>query len=149
MKKFRFFSVAVAVVTALFVSVWAQTTGSYTYNMTTLNGFAPGETSKSCLNLPGPSASYLYQVIVKGKLSSSCSPATGQIRLYQLNGAQQTLIGSVNVPVSSTTSFSNATITLPHPKYPANGSYCIAAYVTGCSGAISLTSGSAVFYWKP
>jgi len=158
MKKFRFFSVAVAVVAALFVSVWAQATGSVTRPLGTLNGFATGQTSSFCSTLPGPSTSYLYEVKVSGKLSSACLPATGQIRLFWLNGAQQILIGSATVtPVSpsSGTNF-NVTITVPYPQYPANGTYCIAGYVRYNNSdtqvvpqcGITLT-GSATYYWKP
>jgi hypothetical protein len=152
MKKFRFFSVAVAVVAVLFVSAWA---GSVTYGLTTLNGFATGETSLKCYTLTGPGTSYLTDVRVTGKLSSACVPATGQIRLYQLNGAQRILIGSTTVPVN--TNFSNVQVPSPFPqnKYPANGSYCISGYVrynnsdtqsTSCG--ITLT-GNVTFTWAP
>jgi hypothetical protein len=153
MKGFRFFSVAVAVIVVLFVSVWA---GSVTYGFTTLNGFATGETSLKCYTLTGPGTSYLTNVRVTGKLSSTCIPATGQIRLYQLNGAQRILIGSTTVPLSPTTSFSDFVMSFPPNTYPANGTYCFSGYVrynnsdtlsTSCE--ISLTISNVTWEWFP
>jgi len=142
MKKVRFFSVAVAVVAVLFVSAWAT---SVTYGLTTLNGFAPGETSLKCFTLNG--AGNLTNVSVTGKLSSACTPANGWIRLYQLNGAQQTLIGSTSVPINQ--NFSNVQVPSPFPQntYPAKGSYCISGYVTTSStGLCGITlTGSVTF----
>jgi len=125
MKKVRFFSVAVAVVAALFVSAWA---GSFTYNMITLNGIIStgsktAETAKACVTLTGPGTSYLTSpVTVKGlvDVNQFCKPTTQcRVLMYQLNGATQTLVGSVVVPCG--TSFS----TSPNPsvllRQPAEG----------------------------
>jgi len=134
MKKVRFFSVAIAVVMVLFVSVWAAC--KVTHPLGTLNGtIAPGqkigETSKSCRPLTC-SGSYLTSVTdIKGLIDVNqyCKPTTQcRVLLYRQSGTSYTLIGSVVVPCGS--SFSGKQI-IPNGSYScANETYCIAGEVT-------------------
>lgn len=151
MKKVRFFSVAVAVIAALFVSVWA---GTLTHPIPTQNGYATGQTSQSCRTMTGPATSFMTKVTLKGTLAlnSYCTPPltpSGRtIRLLDINGK---IIGEVSVPLG--TMFKDVVINFPSKTYKANEALCIAAYVstttTGTLCGISLTGASATFEWTP
>jgi len=164
MKKFRFFSVAVAVVAALFVSVWAA--GSVTHPFGTLNGIIPtgqktAETSYSCRTLTGPSNSYITQITaIKGLIDVNqyCKPTTKcRVLVYRrLPNGTYVLVGSVEVPCSTNFSTNPKTITPLANTYPADGTYCFAGEVTLLNSApvgtvcgISYTSGSATLNWAP
>jgi hypothetical protein len=155
MKKVRFFSVAVAVVMALFVCVWA---GTVTYGITTQNGIiSAGKkdalTSAQCFKMPGPDTSYMKKVTLKGTLgiNTYCLPVT-QNRYVILTDVNLNEINKAQVAIN--TSFSGVVINFPAKTYKANGSYCIRGYVEMLNAAtsnpicgISLTSGSGTWEW--
>ncbi|MCL2845946.1 MAG: hypothetical protein FWE23_10965 [Chitinivibrionia bacterium] len=155
MKNIRFLSVAIAVIMASFVSVAAQ--GSFTHNMTVLNGMIAvgstvGHTAPSNFTGRGTSSQSMTRVVVRGNLglSTNCLPGTGVIQL--INPATNQVLGQASVPLN--TMFSNVVINFPAGQ-PANGTYAIRGQVTRLQPVppnticgISLTSGSALVEWR-
>lgn len=154
MKKVRFFSVAVALVAVLVVSVWA---GSITHNIPTLNSIIPpGQTTIQTNPICWQPTANITKIALKGLLDVNqyCKPATCKIILYRMVGSQKEIIGSLAIPCGTSFSTSPNTITLPANTYPANGTYCIAAEATFLNPApiacgVSLTISEVIFNWSP
>jgi hypothetical protein len=153
MKKVRFFSVAVAVVAALFVSAWA---GSTTFPITTLNiPSVPGQSNVVCRTCMGPSTSYMTNVNnIRGTISiSSGCAAKYYLQLFYLNGSTQQLIKEIEVKVGSLSN-SNYQIDFPPNTYRTNETYCIGFRATLVASTVpmcaaTLSDGSFTCNWSP
>jgi hypothetical protein len=153
MKKVRFFSVAVAVIAALFVSAWA---GSTTLPLTTLNiPSVSGQSNVVCRTFTGPSTSYMTNVNnIRGTISiSNGCAANYHLQLFYLNGSTQQLIKEIEVKVGSLSN-SNYRIDFPPNTYHANEAFCmgfratlVASTVPMC--AATLSGGNVTFNWSP
>jgi hypothetical protein len=160
MKKFRFFSSAVAVVAVLFVSVWAGS-ASYPFTFNIPNITVQSYSNSACFTMTGNANQYMTNVNdIRGTLTISAGCAASFKLQLTTTGVNPTVIDSITVTTGNWTG-RNYILNFPLPpppptppySYPANGQYCLRLTATRTATvplcAATLTNGRATFNWLP